>query len=465
MRLPMLVADSPSTPPPALVSQPPPRRAGALLCSPVLFYISYGHGQIDAIPTALLFLAVRRPLRGSPKRAGVWLGAGRRAKFHVAAAVRSAECTSSRGPALRTLARCCGLRGGARRRVGRLRRHAGPPQRGYRMMVLHAKEMHWIYDSPSRCPMREGCFSPPAACWACCCISFYDASPGTCYAVHRARLHHPHPARDSHAAGATGPRLFFAILHPPGPSAYAPYWVYNAAYLVLLPLLRAARRAVPRERPRIEGNAPDLALHTMQALGSPSSRAGCTATGVRVHGRYRELHRSVPSESAGTRAAASTRWRRRSAWWSDRRTGAPARATITTAGSAATTPELLTHLNPSANYLRRRRSTSQLLGGFAIQRQHYDHALGKFSEHETLEPNRIILFEGCTPSSPRESRAVSTCGFSWTRTNPCGGSGKIRRDRRTRPQPRTRAAGDRRRESDSRDYSQTQARFADGWSL
>jgi len=81
--------------PPALVSHRRRGRAGAptgaLRC---FFYISYVHGQIDAIPTAYYSRRAAAAAR-SPKRAGVWLGAAVGAKFHVAAAVPLIACTSS----------------------------------------------------------------------------------------------------------------------------------------------------------------------------------------------------------------------------------------------------------------------------------------------------------------------------------------------------------------------------------
>jgi uridine kinase len=56
-------------------------------CSPILFFISYVHGQIDAIPTALLMLSLFLLFRNSVLRAGLALGLGIAAKMHLLIAV------------------------------------------------------------------------------------------------------------------------------------------------------------------------------------------------------------------------------------------------------------------------------------------------------------------------------------------------------------------------------------------
>ncbi len=65
-------------------------------CSPILFFISYVHGQVDGIPSALLFVSLYCLLRdeqsrarsaGAAAAAGVCLGLGIAAKMHVILAV------------------------------------------------------------------------------------------------------------------------------------------------------------------------------------------------------------------------------------------------------------------------------------------------------------------------------------------------------------------------------------------
>lgn len=56
-------------------------------CSPALFYVSYVHGQVDAIPTAFLFGSLAAVLARRPGWAGFLLGIGIASKLHVAVAV------------------------------------------------------------------------------------------------------------------------------------------------------------------------------------------------------------------------------------------------------------------------------------------------------------------------------------------------------------------------------------------
>ena len=56
-------------------------------CSPILFFISYVHGQVDSIPTALLFVSLFLLLRNRALAAGIVLGLGIAAKMHLLIAV------------------------------------------------------------------------------------------------------------------------------------------------------------------------------------------------------------------------------------------------------------------------------------------------------------------------------------------------------------------------------------------
>lgn len=57
--------------------------------------------------------------------------------------------------------------------------------------------------------------------------------------------------------------------------------------------------------------------------------------------------------------------------------------------------ELLTHLNPKSNNLHLEINHAlELKDGDCIQRPHYDHSTGKFTEPVTIESNRFVLFSG-----------------------------------------------------------------------
>lgn len=55
----------------------------------------------------------------------------------------------------------------------------------------------------------------------------------------------------------------------------------------------------------------------------------------------------------------------------------------------------ITHLNPKANNLHAEISfLNQLKNGCSIQRRHYDHKTGKFTKFLSIKPNPLIIFEG-----------------------------------------------------------------------
>ena len=73
-----------------LIRQFPNARKGVLLfyfCSPVIWFASYAHAQLDLIPTALLFAAVDALARSRPRLASLLVGLALCTKFHTAAAL------------------------------------------------------------------------------------------------------------------------------------------------------------------------------------------------------------------------------------------------------------------------------------------------------------------------------------------------------------------------------------------
>ena len=68
-------------------------------CSPIVFYISYIHGQVDVIPTAFLFLALATLLARRPAWSGALLGIGIATKMHLAVAIPFLFVYAYRNPA------------------------------------------------------------------------------------------------------------------------------------------------------------------------------------------------------------------------------------------------------------------------------------------------------------------------------------------------------------------------------
>jgi len=451
-----------------------PNRASAVVllywCSPVVFYVSYVHGQIDAIPTALLLLAVAAALRVSPWRAGGWLALAIGAKFHTAAAlpvlawflikaVPSAErrrvLTAFALALAAVLAVVVGL-------------PAALSPEGYRLMVLQAKEMTWVYDLTIAMPQGVRILVTPAALLGLLLHFFtYERISRDLLVLYLGLLYTALITLVSPMPGWSLwslPFLCYFLILQDAPR-FAPFWAYTAAYLGYFAFFAPGVAAIPLD-PGVLGarwNAPDLFFTAMQASLALTA-VWMYRGGVRVHGRHRELSRTLAlgiggDSGSGKNSLAKTlslvvgsentvrlhgddyhRWERgHDAWRS------------------------FTHLNPRANYLRRpAEHLQQLKGGFSIQRQRYDHAHGRFTEPETVEPNRIVLFEGLHPFLSARMRELFDIRIFLDTEEPLRKQWKTRRDGEERGHTAEQVVAEmERREPDSVNYIRPQARFAD----
>lgn len=122
-----------------------------------------------------------------------------------------------------------------------------------------------------------------------------------------------------------------------------------------------------------------------------------------------------------------------------------------------------THLDPKANHLHEEiNSLKKLKAGRKIARRHYDHSTGKFVPAGMLSPNNLIIFEGLHPFYLQEQsslydlkifiRPESQLLFHW----------KLLRDTHKRGHSKEKILEElKRRETDARKYINTQARSAD----
>jgi uridine kinase len=451
-----------------------PNRSRAVValywCSPIVFYISYVHGQTDAIPTALLLLAVAAALRVSPWRAGAWLGAAIGAKFHVAAAVPvlgwfllKAVHRSERRRVL--AAYVAALATVLAVVVGLPAMLSGE---GYRVMVLQAKEMTWVYDLALTLPQGGRILITPAVLLGLVLHFFtYERISRDLLVLYLGLIYTALIVLVSPGVGWSlwsVPFLcYFLILQ--NASAFAPFWSYTAAYLAYFVFFVPRMAAIPLN-PAMFGarfNAQDVAFTAMQA-----SLALLTAwmyrSGVRIHGRHPERHRTLAlgiggDSGSGKHTLAEVlgrvvgpentvrlhgddyhRWERgHDAWRS------------------------FTHLNPRANYLRQPvEHLQQLKSGFSIQRQSYDHSHGRFSEPETVEPKSFVFFEGLHPFISARMRELFDIKIFLDTDEPLRKQWKTLRDAKERSHTAEQVAAEmERREPDSQNYIRPQARFAD----
>lgn len=116
-------------------------------CSPILFYISYVHGQIDVIPSAFLFLSLLALFSGRELAAGVLLGVGLGTKLHLLVVLPFVAVHLVKGPARsRSRTRRATLFFGAVAATTALL--IGPllPSDGYRAMVLGTSETQRLFE-------------------------------------------------------------------------------------------------------------------------------------------------------------------------------------------------------------------------------------------------------------------------------------------------------------------------------
>lgn len=147
IRIPMLAADMAILA--VLAHWFPTKRNLALWlywCSPVLFYVSYVHGQVDAIPTAFLFGSLAALLLRRPGWAGVLLGLGIATKAHLAIAAPFLFVFLIRNPAPNAPWRRPALFLGTL--IATVAAGIGPflASAGYRAMVLGTRETSRLFE-------------------------------------------------------------------------------------------------------------------------------------------------------------------------------------------------------------------------------------------------------------------------------------------------------------------------------
>lgn len=414
MRLPMLAADVAVF---LFLCRWFETRSGHVLwlywCSPILFYISYVHGQIDVIPTAFLFASIWYALRVSPWWAGAFLGAGLATKFHLAIAAPligfymfKAVRPTERHKVVRAYLVALGAVTAAL--IGPLLL-----SEGYRSLVLGAKEMSWV--SNMVIPMTRGVnlWICPAVVLALVLHFFsYRAITrdililytGLVYSVLLV-LVYPMPGWAFWAV----PFICYFLVRQQLTN-YLPYWLYTAGYLGYhlgfepMTAVLGLEGVLPPETFVKGRDASFTVMQTSLVLAA----VWIYRIGVRGYVRYKASRKPLGIGIGGDSGAGKN-------------TLAEALVAVTGAehtillhgddyhrwerGDKAW--EETTHLDPGSNYFSEpTQHVSLLKTGSAIMRRTYDHSTGKFTEPARLEPNRVILFEGLHPLVFKRMRDV-----------------------------------------------------------
>ncbi|HBL17919.1 MAG: hypothetical protein A2X36_17345 [Elusimicrobia bacterium GWA2_69_24] len=438
-------------------------------CSPVLFYISYVHGQLDAIPTAFLFASLVFALRLSPWRAGALLGAGLATKFHLAVAFPLIGLFLYRavGPADRSKLVGAFLFATAATAAVLL----GPLclSEGYRALVLGAKEINWVYGLTLAMPRGVNILLCPAALIVLVLhfFSFKNTTRdililyiGLVYTVLIVLV----PPMPGWAYWSLPFLTYFLIRQEV--SNYLPFWLYTAAYLVYFLGFEPKTAVVRLDALLPEGEFArlrDVAFTAMQT-SLLLVAAWIYRLGVRAYARYRDLRKTVTigiggDSGVGKNTLAQTladllgsdglvflhgddyhRWPRGHESW-----------------------QTLTHLDPQSNYFQEPlRHLESLRSGIPVMKKSYDHKVGDFTAPARVEPGRMVVFEGLHPFVFKRMRDLFDIKAFICADEPLRRRWKIQRDCVERGHAREAVLQEiERRGPDSDRYVQPQAKFAD----
>ena len=438
-------------------------------CSPVLFYISYVHGQIDAIPTAFLFVSLWYAVRVSPWWAGAFLAAGLATKFHLAVAAPLIGLYLVK--AVRLPERQKVLLAYVAALVGTFLALTGPLlfSEGYKTMVLGAKEMSWVYAQVFVMPRGLNVLLCPAALVALVLHFFsyrtitkdililYTGLVFTLLLV----LVTPMPGWTFWCL----PFICYFLIRQEV-SSYLPFWMfttgYLAYYLVFEPVTATlgADMYLPPDKMSLGRDASFTVMQTSLVLVA----AWIYRIGVRSYVQYKARSKTLAIGIGGDSGAGKNtladvlgevlgtsnlvvlhgddyhRWEREHKAW-----------------------EGVTHLDPRSNYFSEpNEHILNLKNGISIKRKRYDHASGKFTDSEDVDPNNIVLFEGLHPFVFKRMRNVFDIKIFVNTEESLRRLWKVRRDSVERGyEPEKVLSEIEKRMEDSEKFIRPQAKFAD----
>ncbi|MFA6092183.1 MAG: hypothetical protein WCU88_01350 [Elusimicrobiota bacterium] len=435
-------------------------------CSPILFYINYIHGQIDAIPTAFLFISLYMALKSRPGWAGLWLAVGIAAKFHVAAAAPligwflfKGSPSSEKKKAVLTFAAALAA-------VSAVLIGPALGSEGYRTLVLGAKEARWIYDVAWPFPLGMRVLLCPAAICALVLHFFsYERITRDLLLLYTGLMYTllivlvpPMPGWSYWCV----PFLCFFLIRQ-GVTSYLPFWIYNAAYFLYTPLFSPVGMIPSQDYalPHL-AHARDLSFTLMQTSLALVA-IWIYRIGIKAYGHYRVERKPLAVGIGGDSGSGKHTL---------------ARAIVLLLGEENTVSlhgddyhrwprgdaawDLKTHLHPRSNYVRQpTEHLHRLKNKQEIIKPVYDHSTGEFSPSVPVHPNRFILFAGLHPFVfPRMREAFDIRVFLDT-DEALRQHWKLQRDAAKRGHSQEKILHEiERRRPDSESYIRPQAQFA-----
>jgi uridine kinase len=340
---------------------------------------------------------------------------------------------------------------------------------GYRMMVLGAKEMSWVYAQVFVMPRGLNILLCPAALVALILHFFsyrtitkdililYTGLVFTLLLV----LVTPMPGWTYWCL----PFICYFLIRQEL-SSYLPFWAftggYLAYYLAFEPLTAGLgiERLLPADKMSLGRDASFTVMQTSLILMA----AWVYRIGVRSYVQYKARSKTLALGIGGDSGAGKNtladvlggvvgepnlvvlhgddyhRWEREDEAW-----------------------EGLTHLDPRSNYFSEpNEHILNLKNGIPIKRRRYDHGSGKFTDPEHVEPNNIVLFEGLHPFVFKRMRNVFDIKVFVNTEESLRRLWKVRRDSVERGyKPEKVLSEIERRMEDSEKFVRPQAKFAD----
>jgi len=383
--------------------------------SPVLFYISYIHGQLDAIPIALLFVSLNYLFQNKIYQTAIWLGLALAAKTNIALVIPFFLLfLLAKSANIKTISSFLTI-------IVTTFYTLNIPfinNKAFIQMVLHNPEQQKLFNTaiyindialyliPASLLMLivQGilikkynrdvflvmlgfCFSiillfiAPMPGWyfwsipflayfyckedgrapllflalQCCYLGYFYLTPNAEY-FEIVQLIKPHLAKQL--------ELFYAL----NSFGFSNGIMLNISFTALQATLLLNCLWVYKNGLGNYGRQKLKSMPFMLGIGG-NSGAGKTTIADAIASIYTELNTTI------IRGDAMHKWQRHDQAWDE-----------------------ITHLNPKANHLHREtHSLKDLKNGKKISRRNYDHKNGTFTHTKTVKPNNLIIYEGLHP--------------------------------------------------------------------
>lgn len=390
--------------------------------SPILFYINYFHGQLDAIPTALLFVSLAMLFMRREWLAFIFLGVGMAAKTHLIAALPFylLYVYVKKTPKLKIGAYCL-----AAMAVFAALLLPYFFSDGYQQLVIHAAEQGWVFNLSIPYGDLSLFIVPMVYLLLFLRFSFYQKITQDFFIV---------------ALGVVFTILVIFVPPMPGwfywsvpflayfyinkkEASSLNFWFFNAFFLFYFLLSdksdifsafqiispKIATLQTPFDFFRNLGLNAVLfknLLFTAMETSIVMNVFYCYKIGIRDNFVYKAKTKPLLIGIGGDSGSGKTTLSKVLAKLFNEKN------VVNVCGDDThkwprghKNWQVFTHLDPRGNQLHRDLDNAiALKSGYPIERVHYDHTTGQFTDPVIVEPNKVIIFEGLHPFYIKQAR-------------------------------------------------------------